>query len=85
MVLEYRRFQKCQYKFTQFEIFSIYVRIMNSRINYCFYLIKMFSDTKNGVVDFGESFDQIKKKTVRGLLKKRAKQYDSDSDENEPK
>ena len=45
----------------------------------------MFSDTKNGVVDFGESFDKIKKKTVRGLLKKRAKQYDSDSDDDAPK
>ena len=43
----------------------------------------MFSETKNGVVDFGESFDQIKKKNVRGLLKKRAKQYDEpDSDDN---
>ena len=38
------------------------------------------------MVDFGDSFAQIKKKTVRGLLKKRAKKYDSDSDqESKPK
>ena len=39
----------------------------------------MFEDTsKNGVVDFVDSFNSLKK--VRGQLKKRAKKYDSDSD-----
>ena len=35
------------------------------------------------MVDFGESFAQIKKKSVRGLLKKRAKKYDSDESDPE--
>ena len=48
----------------------------------------MFEDTsKNGVVDFVDSFNSLKK--VRGMLKKRAKKYDSDSEpeekEKEPK
>ena len=46
----------------------------------------MFKDTsKNGVVDFVDSFNKLKK--VRGMLKKRAKKYDSDSEpeEKEPK
>jgi len=34
--------------------------------------------TTPGVVDF-ENINAIKKKSVRGLLRKRAKQYDSDS------
>ena len=37
----------------------------------------MFSEQQNGVVDF-EDIREIKKKSVRGLLKKRAKQYNSD-------
>ena len=42
----------------------------------------MFEDTsKNGVVDFVDSFNKLKK--VRGMLKKRAKKYDSDSDREE--
>ena len=46
----------------------------------------MFKDTsKNGVVDFVDSFNKLKK--VRGMLKKRAKKYDSDAEpeEKEPK
>jgi hypothetical protein len=35
--------------------------------------------TENGVVNF-ENVNLIKKKAVRGLLRKRAKQYDSASD-----
>jgi len=35
--------------------------------------------TESGVVNF-ENVNLIKKKTVRGLLRKRAKQYDSASD-----
>ena len=35
-------------------------------------------ESKNGTVDFVDSFNSLKK--VRGLLTKRAKQYDSDSD-----
>ena len=42
----------------------------------------MFKDTsKNGVVDFVDSFNKLKK--VRGMLKKRAKKYDSDSEPEE--
>ena len=42
----------------------------------------MFEDTsKNGVVDFVDSFNKLKK--VRGMLKKRAKKYDSDSEQEE--
>ena len=41
--------------------------------------IKMDYKTKDGVVNF-ENVNLIKKKSVRGLLRKRAKQYDSASD-----
>ena len=35
-----------------------------------------------GVVDF-ENINEIKKKSVRGLLKKRARKYDSDNSESD--
>ena len=38
---------------------------------------------KEGVVDFIESVDKLHKKNVRGLLRKRAKQYDSDSSDQD--
>ncbi len=41
----------------------------------------MFSDNQpRGTVSFIESVDKLQKKNVRGLLRKRAKKYDSDSD-----
>ena len=37
------------------------------------------ASSKTGVVDF-ENINQIKKNAVRGLLKKRAKKYEEDSE-----
>ena len=37
-------------------------------------------DRATGVVDF-ENIEAIKKKSVRGLLRKRAKKYESESDD----
>ena len=37
--------------------------------------------SENGVVNFIDT-ENFKKKTVRGLLKKRAKKYDSDEDKD---
>lgn len=41
-----------------------------------------YKPVPKGVVDF-QNINEIKRKSVRGLLRKRAKRYESDSDSSE--
>lgn len=43
---------------------------------------RSFKPVPKGVVDF-QNINEIKRKSVRGLLRKRAKRYESESDSSE--